>query len=55
VKKLERRADNSEDCAADAIWWAAYAIEEAEYATLDAIDARLEADAVAAPEAVAAQ
>ncbi len=47
VHKLENRADKAEDHALRAIINAAYAIDEADYATLAAIDARLEAEEVA--------
>jgi hypothetical protein len=47
VRKLEKRAQRAEDYAAERAWLATVAVEEAEYATLEAIAARLEADEVA--------
>ena len=47
VKKLERRAQRAEDYAADRAWLAMLSVEEAEYAMLEAIAARIEADEVA--------
>lgn len=45
--KLERRAERKERYAADAIVMAAYAADDAEYAMLEAIEARLLADEAA--------
>ncbi len=47
VHKLEKRADNAEEYAVRAIVYAAYTIEEADYATLAALEARLEAEEIA--------
>ena len=47
VKKLERRAQRAEDYAAESAWLAMLAVEDAEYAMLEAVAARLEADEVA--------
>jgi tellurite resistance protein/predicted transcriptional regulator len=47
VKKLEHRADKAEDYAATAILLAMAMMEEAEKATLEAIAARLDAEAAA--------
>jgi uncharacterized protein with PhoU and TrkA domain len=47
VKKLEHRADKAEDHAATATYLAIATIEEAEKATLEAIAARLDAEAAA--------
>jgi hypothetical protein len=44
----ERRAEWAEDDALDAIDFAGAALDEAEYATLDAVLARMEADELAA-------
>ncbi|MFG2937674.1 hypothetical protein [Streptomyces sp. NPDC048282] len=44
VKRLRKAADDAEDYASDAISFAIAAVEEAEYATLDAVLARAEAD-----------
>jgi len=46
----ERRAARAEDDALDAIDFAGAALDEAEYATLDAVLARREADELAASE-----
>ena len=48
VKKLEKRAQRAEEYAAARVWLAMVAIDEADYATLEAIAARIEADEVAA-------
>lgn len=48
VKKLEKRAERAENYAAERTWLAMLTIEEAEYAALEAIAARIEADEVAA-------
>ena len=50
VKQAERRADNAESDALIAIDYAYATLEEAEYAVLDAILARAEADEAAAGE-----
>ena len=50
VKQAERRADNAESAALIAIDYADATIEEAEYAVVDAILARAEADEAAADE-----
>ncbi len=47
VKKLEKRAQRAEEYAAERVWFAMVAIDEADYATLEAIAARIEADEVA--------
>ena len=47
VKKLEHRADKAENHAATATFLAIATIEEAEKATLEAIAARLDAEAAA--------
>ncbi len=47
LHKLERRADNAEDYAVAAIEFAAACIIEADLAALEAIEARLDADAAA--------
>src|SRR5262249_11137719 len=44
LKRLRSAADDAEDYAADSIAFAIAAIEEAEYAALDAVLARAEAD-----------
>jgi hypothetical protein len=46
VKKLEHRADRAEDYAATSILLAIAALDEAEKVTLEAISARLDAEAV---------
>jgi hypothetical protein len=46
VKKLEHRADQAEDYAATSILLAIAALDEAEKVTLEAISARLDAEAV---------
>jgi hypothetical protein len=51
VDKAQRRAENAEDDALFAIDYAYAAIEEAEYATLDAALARIEADELVAESA----
>jgi tellurite resistance protein len=48
IHKLENRADNAEDYAAAAIYIAASAVEEAELSILDAVEARLLSNEVAA-------
>ena len=48
VEKLEARAQLAEDYAAEQVWLAGVAVEEAEYATLEALAQRIEADEVAA-------
>jgi hypothetical protein len=48
VKRSERRAQNAEDDAEAAVNFAYAALEEAEYAVLDAALGRLEADEVLA-------
>ena len=45
VKKLEHRADRAEDYAATAVFLAIAALDEAEKVTLEAISARLDAEA----------
>lgn len=47
AKRLGHAADDAEDYAADAIEFAIAAVEEAEYATLDAVLVRVEADEAA--------
>lgn len=47
VKKLEKRAQRAEEYAAELVWLAMVAIDEADYASLEAIAARIEADEVA--------
>jgi uncharacterized protein YwgA len=47
TKKLEKRAQRAENYAADLAWLAMVSVEEAEYATFEAIAARIEADEVA--------
>ena len=47
VKKLEKRAQRAEKYAADRTYLATVAVEEAEYAVLEALVARMEADEVA--------
>ncbi|MFF7889839.1 hypothetical protein ACH40F_55200 [Streptomyces sp. NPDC020794] len=49
MKRLRNAADDAEEYAADAIDFAIAAVEEAEYATLDAVLARAEADEAADP------
>ncbi len=48
VEKLEARAQLAEDYAAEQVWLAMVAVEEAEYATLEALAKRIEADEVVA-------
>ena len=48
VEKLEARAQLAEDYAAEQVWLATVAVEEAEFATLEALAARIEADEVVA-------
>jgi hypothetical protein len=48
LKAAQRRADNAEDDAAFAVDYAYAAVEEAEYAVLDATLARIEAEEMAA-------
>jgi hypothetical protein len=48
AKRADRAADQAEYDAADAIDWAVYALEEAEYYVLAAAQARADADAAAA-------
>jgi len=48
VKKAQKEADNAEEDAADALDYAAWAVDQAQLAVLDAIDARTWADARAA-------
>lgn len=48
LKTAQRRADNAEDDATFAVGYAYAAVEEAEYAVLDATLARMEADEMAA-------
>ncbi len=48
VEKMEARAQLSEDYAAEQVWLATVAVEEAEIATLEAIAARIEAENLAA-------
>lgn len=45
-KIAEHRADDAEDCAADSIYFALMAIDDAEIATLEAIDARAYAESL---------
>ena len=47
AKRADRAADQAELDAADAIDWAVYALQEAEYYVLAAADARVAADVVA--------
>ena len=47
VEKMEARAQLTEDYAAEQVWLATVAVEEAELATLEALAARIEADDVA--------
>ena len=47
AQRAENAAESAEDDALDEIDFATYSIEEAEYAILDAVDARAEADAKA--------
>jgi len=47
VNKLERRAQRAEDYAATQAWFALVAVEDAEYAMLDAVVTRIEADEAA--------
>ena len=44
LKKLTKRADRAEERAADAILMAAIALDDADYATLEAIEARIIAE-----------
>jgi DNA repair exonuclease SbcCD ATPase subunit len=48
IKKAQKEADNAEEDAADALDYAAWAVDQAQLAVLDAIDARTWADARAA-------
>ena len=48
IHKLEKRAEHAEDYAASAIYIAAAAVDEAEYAILDAVGARMLAEDAAA-------
>ncbi len=48
VEKMEARAQLTEDYAAEQVWLATVAVEEAELATLEALAARIEADDLAA-------
>jgi hypothetical protein len=48
VKRAEREAEDAEADAADALYYASWAIEQAQLVVLDAIDARIWADARAA-------
>ena len=48
VKKLEKRADRAENYAAGRAWLAMLSVAEAEFAMLEAVAARIEADEVAA-------
>ena len=48
LEKAKRNADNAEDCAAGMVSLAAYVIDAAEYAVVDAAIARGEADELAA-------
>jgi vacuolar-type H+-ATPase subunit I/STV1 len=48
IEKLNTRADRAEDYAAAAMMFAVAAMEEADLATLEAIDARMAADTAAA-------
>ncbi|GAA1828876.1 hypothetical protein [Agromyces salentinus] len=50
VKRVDRAADRAEADAADAIEWAVYALQEAEYYVLAAVVARADADAADAGE-----
>ncbi|MCU1657423.1 MAG: hypothetical protein JWO57_2079 [Pseudonocardiales bacterium] len=47
IKKAEHHADQSEQDAADAIDWALYVLDQAEYAVIDAVMARADADDLA--------
>jgi hypothetical protein len=47
LKKTENRADDAELDAADAIYFAAWAVDQAEYAVVDAVIARDDADQLA--------
>ena len=51
VKRAEREAEYAEADAADALDYASWAVEQAQLAVLDAIDARIWADARAAAAA----
>jgi hypothetical protein len=51
VQKLENRADRAEEYAIDLVMAAAYDFEEAEQALIDAVAARYDANAAAAPPA----
>jgi chromosome segregation ATPase len=48
TKKLEKRAQRAEEYAVDQLWFAMVAVEEADYAAIEAIAARIEADEAAA-------
>lgn len=48
LKRAERRADDAEQDAADAIALVLYALDQAEYAVVDAVLARADADELAA-------
>jgi hypothetical protein len=47
IKKAEHHAERAEQDAADAIDWAIYVLDQAEYAVIDAVIARADADDLA--------
>jgi hypothetical protein len=47
IKKAERHAEQAEQDAADAIDWALYFLDQAEYSAIDAVIARADADDLA--------
>ncbi|MFJ6894135.1 hypothetical protein [Streptomyces hokutonensis] len=53
LKKAERRADDAEQDAADAIALVVYVLDQAEYAVVDAVLARADADDLAAQSGTA--